>query len=80
MHQHCLVNAIAQVGEQSGCLGGIVLRAAGGACQQLIDGRDQARDFSFVAAEFHPLGESPAAGNTLQLLRQLCNAAQLATL
>ena len=80
VQQHCLVNAVAQVGEQSGCLGGIALRAASGAPQQVIDGRDQARDFSLVAAAIQPLGDRPAGGDAQQLLRQLPNAVQLATL
>jgi hypothetical protein len=71
MHQHRLVDALAQVGEQLGRIGCLALGARAGARQQVIDRGDERGDLRFVTADIHAPRQPAADGDAPQLLRQL---------
>jgi hypothetical protein len=69
VHQHRLMNALAELGEQLGRVRGVVLVTRGGAREQLIDRGDERRHLGPIAAQLHPTRQAPINGKALQLLR-----------
>ena len=68
MHQHRLVDALAELGEEFR-RHPAALALGRGARQQMVDCRDQDRQLRLRASRLHAAGERAADGNALQLLR-----------
>ncbi len=80
VHQHGFVDAVAEVGEEFGRLGGLAVGARSGAGQEVVNCGDQDGDLRLVARHLHAPGEPPANGNALQLLGEFLDASHVAAL
>ena len=80
VHQHRLVNALAEVGEQLGRVGAVALGDGRGARQQMIDRGHEGAELGIVALYGDPSGQPSTDGNALQLLGELRQLMQVAPL
>ncbi len=81
MDEHRFIDTVAQLAEQLRHCGARLAVADGGsACQQMIDRGGERGNFRTVGLQFQAPGEPAANGDPLQLLRELLDAVQGATL